>query len=325
MNRVLCIAVALGATLVGAVGASPTGDLRGTELVVGTGAQGGGVYYPAGRAICRVVERSVPGLSCQALPTAGSLYNLVNVQNGALDLGVVQSDWQYHAVRGTGPFEFADQDFGKLRAVFSLHSEAFTVMARRDAGIRRFGDLRGRRVNIGNPGSGQRATMEVVMADRGWDTSDFLLAEELPADQQSMALCHGRLEAMVYTVGHPNSSVRKAAGLCDAVLVEVAGPWVERLVARNPYYAVTAIPGGMYRGNPDPVRTFGVKATVVSSTEVSAEVIYAFVKAVFEDLGRLRRVLGAFGQLEPQEMATQGLSAPVHEGALRYYREQGLR
>ncbi len=306
-----------------AIFASFSKAVRAEEILIGTGSTSG-VYYPAGRAICRLIERNVEGLTCKALPTAGSLSNLNNVVGGAIEIGLAQSDWQYHAVTGTGPVEFVDTGFDNLRALFSLHGEPFTVVARRDAAIRRLDDLKGKRVNIGNPGSGQRATMEVVMAAKGWTKKDFVLAEELPASQQSLALCHNRIQAMIYTVGHPNASVGQAAGLCDAVLVEVAGETIDKLVAENPYYAYTTVPGGMYAGNPDNVTTFGVKATVVSSADVDAELIYAVMKAVFDNLGDLRRMHPAFGLLDAKDMARDGLSAPLHEGAERYFREKGL-
>lgn len=293
------------------------------EVVIGTGSSAG-VYFHAGRAICRLINRNASELQCRALASAGSLFNLGAVRDGALELGIAQSDWQYQAVKGTGQFEFAGQDFGVLRSVFSLHGEPFTLVARRDSGIVTLDDLLGRRINIGNPGSGQRATMEVVLQAMAWKKSQFALITELPADQQSLALCHGRIEAMVYTVGHPNASVSKAAGLCDAIMVEVSGTAIDRLVEANPFYAYTTIPGGMYSGNPEPVTTFGVKATVVSSSDVPATVIYQAVQAVFDDLERLRRMHPAFASLDPRRMVSDGLSAPLHEGAQRYYRERGL-
>jgi TRAP transporter TAXI family solute receptor len=217
-----------------------------------------------------------------------------------------------------------DANYENLRALFSVHGEPFTVVARRDSGIGELDDLKGKRVNIGNPGSGQRATMEVVMRAKGWTKGDFALAEELPASQQSLALCHNRVQAMVYTVGHPNPSVGKAVGLCDAIIVGVGGPAIDKLVADNPFYALATIPGGMYAGNPDPVRTFGVKATVVSSAEVDADLVYAVVKVVFDNLDKFRKMHPAFGTLAPSAMVKEGLSAPLHEGAVRYFKERGL-
>jgi TRAP transporter TAXI family solute receptor len=162
------------------------------------------------------------------------------------------------------------------------------------------------------------------MAAKGWEKSDFQLVEELPADQQSLALCHGRVHAMVYTVGHPNESIAKAAGLCDAVIVEVSGPTIEGLVNDHPYYAHAVIPGGTYQGNPDDVSTFGVRATIVSSADVPADTIYSVVKAVFDNLDQFKKMHPSFGNLKPDGMVRDGLSAPIHEGAARYFKERGL-
>lgn len=298
--------------------------VSGADLTIGTGSTSG-VYFQVGRGICRLVNAgsATHGLNCQALSTAGSIFNLKGLRAGDMQIAVAQSDWQFHAVEGSGPFADANAD-SDLRALFSVHGEPFTVVARRDSGIRSLGDLAGRAVNIGNPGSGQRATMEVVMQAMGWDKSVFSLANELPASQQSLALCHNRVQAMIYTVGHPNPSVRQAANLCQAVIVEVKGPEIDTLVDENPYYAYTQVPGGLYGGNPEPVTTFGVMATVVSSAKVDAGVIYRVVKTVFDGLQGFKRFHPAFVGLDPARMVRDGLSAPLHAGAERYYREQGL-
>ena len=295
------------------------------EITIGTGSTAG-VYYQVGKAICRLVnaDTNQHGIACKSPSTAGSIFNLRNIREGKLQLGVAQSDWQFHAVKGTSAFEAAGPD-GKLRALFSVHGEPFTVVARRDSGISSFDDLKGMRVNVGNPGSGQRATMEVVMQLKGWTMDDFALANELPASQQSLALCHDRVQAMVYTVGHPNASVAQAAGLCDAIIVEVSGPDIDTLLNENPYYAYTEVPGGVYPGNPDPVTTFGVKATVVASSDLGDDVAYQIVRAVFDNIDRFSKMHPAFGNLDPANMVSDGLSAPLHDGALKYFREKGLR
>ncbi|MDX1527831.1 MAG: TAXI family TRAP transporter solute-binding subunit [Gammaproteobacteria bacterium] len=295
------------------------------EITIGTGSPSG-VYYQVGKAICRLVNAGTQehGVRCRSIATPGSIANLKDIRDGDLQLAVAQSDWQFHASRGSGPFSDAGTD-EDLRALFSVHGEPFTVVARRDSGILTFDDLKGMRVNIGNPGSGQRATMETVMAAKGWDKSVFALANELPASQQSLALCHDRVQAMVYTVGHPNASVAQAAGLCDARIVEVSGPEIDKLVAENPYYAYTEVPGGIYPGNPEPVVTFGVKATVVSSAKVDEATIYAVVKAVFDNLSDMKKMHPAFGTLQPEAMVSDGLSAPLHDGASKYFSEKGLK
>ena len=309
------------AILAAALAAGSSAALAEPALTVGTGSRAG-VYFEAGRALCQLVETAAAGLTCQAAATDGSIANLRNLRAGGLQLAIAQSDWQYHAFNGSDRFA-EDKPDPDLRALFSLHSEAFLLVARRDAAIRRLQDLAGKRVNIGNPGSGQRGTMEIVMRAMAWERASFPLVEELPADQQSLALCNDRIQAMVYIVGVPNDSVGQAMRLCDAVIVEVSGRPIDILVAKYPFYVPMDVPGGLYAGNPHDVSTFGVTATVVSSARVDAGAVYAVTKAVFENLETLRRLHPAFRHLNAQHMIADGLTAPLHEGALRYYRERG--
>ena len=238
-------------------------------------------------------------------------------------MGVAQSDWQYHAYHGTSKFEEAGAN-KDLRAVFSVHPEPFTVVARADSGIKTFKDLKGKRVNIGNPGSGQRGTMEVLMGALGWTKDDFSLASELKSAEQSKALCDNKIDAMVFTVGHPSGSIKEATTTCDTVLVSVTGPEVDKLITDNAYYRSATIPGGMYRGNDQDVQTFGVGATFVSSTNTPQGTVYQVVKAVFENFDDFRKLHPAFANLKKEEMAKDGLSAPLHDGAMKYYKEAGL-
>ncbi|MBV1786709.1 TAXI family TRAP transporter solute-binding subunit [Marinobacterium sp. D7] len=293
-------------------------------ITIGTGGVTG-VYYPTGGAICRLVnkDRSEHGIRCSVESTGGSVYNLNTIRSGELDMGVAQSDWQYHAYHGSSQFEDAGA-FEDLRAVFSIHPEPFTVVARADSGIKTFDDLKGKRVNVGNPGSGQRGTMEVLMAAKGWTMDDFALASELKAAEQSKALCDNKIDAMVYTVGHPSGSIKEATTSCDSVIVDVSGPAVEMLVNENPYYRVATIPGGMYRGSDADVQTFGVGATFVTSAKVDANLVYHVVKAVFENFDTFTKLHPAFANLKKEEMIKDGLSAPLHEGAMKYYKEAGL-
>ncbi len=294
-----------------------------TFISIGTGGVTG-VYYPAGGAICRLVNknRKEHKIRCSVESTGGSVYNINTIRAGELDFGVAQSDWQYHAYNGTSQFKDAGP-FKELRAVFSLHPEPFTVVARADSKIENFGDLTGKRVNIGNPGSGQRGTMEVVMNALGWTNGDFKLSSELKAAEQSQALCDNKIDAMVYVVGHPNGSIQEATTSCASVLVNVRGPAIDKLVNDNPYYRSATIPGGMYGGTPKDVTTFGVGATFVSSTKVADKIVYELVKAVFENFDDFKKLHPAFQVLKEKEMIKDGLSAPLHPGAVKYYKEKG--
>ena len=323
MKKILILGMALLFGFVLYIGAAPVAAE--TQFVtIGTGCVTG-VYYPTGGSICRLVNkgRKVHGIRCSVESTGGSVYNLNTIRAGELDMGVAQSDWQYHAYHGTSKFKAqgANKD---LRAVFSVHPEPFTVVARADSGIKTFADLKGKRVNIGNPGSGQRGTMEVVMQTLGWTKATFKLASELKSAEQSKALCDNKIDAMVFTVGHPSGSIKEAATSCDSVIVEVAGSAIDKLVNDNDYYRTATIPGGMYRGTPNDVKTFGVGATFVSSTNVSEVVIYNVVKAVFENFDQFKKLHPAFKVLKKEEMIKDGLSAPLHDGAAKYYKEAGL-
>ena len=300
-------------------------DALATQYVtIGTGGVTG-VYYPTGGAICRLVNktRKEHGIRCSVESTGGSVYNLNTIRAGELDMGVAQSDWQYHAYNGTSKFK--EQGPNKdLRAVFSVHPEPFTVVARKDAGVTDFMQLKGKRVNIGNPGSGQRGTMEVLMGAVGWTNADFKLASELKSSEQSKALCDNKIDAIVFTVGHPSGSIKEATTSCDSVMVSVTGPAVDKLVADNDYYRTATIPGGMYRGTDADTQTFGVGATFVSSSKVPNDVIYQVVKAVFENFDEFKKLHPAFANLKPEEMIKDGLSAPLHDGAVKYYKEAGM-
>lgn len=291
-------------------------------ITIGTGGVTG-VYYPTGGAICRLVNkgRRDHGIRCSVESTGGSVYNVNTIREGELEFGVAQSDIQYNAYNGVVQFE--GDPFEGLRAVFSVHPEPFTVVARADAGITTFEDLKGKRVNIGNPGSGQRATMEVLMEEMGWTMDDFALATELKAAEQSAALCDNQIDAMVYTVGHPSGSIQEATTACDSVIVEVSGEAVDALVEEFPFYRTATIPGGMYRGNDEDTMTFGVGATFVTSDAVSEDAVYTVVKSVFENFEDFKGLHPAFANLVPEEMASAGLSAPLHAGAQKYYTEMG--
>lgn len=294
----------------------------GQIVTIGTGGQTG-VYYVVGQSVCKLVNRNTQktGIKCNAPSTGGSVDNLNALAGGHRDMGIVQSDSQYRAYHGEG--EFAGKQNDKLRSVFSVHPEPFTVVARDDADVKTFADLKGKRVNIGNPGSGTRTTMQSLMDANGWDKNAFSVATELKPAEMASALCDNNLDAISYTVGHPSGAISEAAASCASHLVDVTGPGVDKLVADNPYFAKVTIPGGLYKGTPDDTQTFGVYATLVTSADVPDDVVYEVTKTVFDNFDRFKRLHPAFAHLKPQDMVHNALSAPLHPGAARYYKEQG--
>ncbi|MCT8634261.1 TAXI family TRAP transporter solute-binding subunit [Glaesserella parasuis] len=291
-------------------------------VTIGTGGQTG-VYYVVGQSICQLVNRDTAktNVKCNAPSTGASVANLNAIADKQMEMGIAQSDWQYHAYNGSSSFEGKKND--KLRAVFSIHPEPFTVMARTDAKITNFDDLKGKRVNVGDPGSGTRATMNVILAAKGRTDKEFKVASELKPAEMASVKWDNKLDANTYNVGHPNGALKEAAASCDAHLVPVTGEAIDKLVADHPYYAKATIPGGLYKGTDNPVDTFGVYATLVTSADVDADRVYTVVKAVFDNFDRFKRLHPAFENLKEEEMIKNALSAPLHEGAIRYYKERG--
>ena len=292
-------------------------------ISIGTGGVTG-VYYPTGGAICRLVnrDRKEHGIRCAVESTGGSVYNINTIKAGELEFGVAQSDWQHHAYNGTS--KFSDNPFPNIRAMFSVHPEPFTLLVRADSGITSFEGLKGNRVNVGNPGSGQRATMEVVMEAFGMGMDDFSLATEYKGSEMAKQICDNNIDAMIYTIGHPAAAIKEATTSCDVKLVSVTGAPIDKLVADNPYYRVATVPGGMYAGNPDDTTTFGVGATFVTSTDISDDVAYIVAKSVMSNLDDFRKLHPAFANLDAAQMISDGLSAPLHPGAVKAYKELGL-
>ncbi len=303
---------------------SPTMAAETTYVSIGTGGVTG-VYYPAGGAICRLVNknRKETGIRCSVESTGGSVFNINAIRAGELDIGVAQSDWQYHAYNGTSKFKDAGP-FKDLRSLFSLHPEAATLVVRADSGIKNFTDLKGKRVNVGQPGSGTVATYNVIEKAFGMKRSDLKLASELKASEMGQALCDNKIDAYFYVVGHPAGLIKETTSTCKAKIADIHGPEIDKLVKDNSYYRYASIPAGMYTGTPEAVKTFGVAATIVSSAKVPEKVVYEVVKAVFENFEDFKKLHPAFKNLKKTEMVKAALSAPLHAGAVKYYKEAGL-
>ena len=292
-------------------------------ITVGTGGVTG-VYYAAGGAICRLVnkDRAKHNIRCSVESTGGSVFNINTIKAGELDIGFAQSDVQFNAAKGMAQFKDGGA-YGDLRAMFSVHPEPFTVVARKEANVKSFADFKGKRFNVGNPGSGTRASLEEMIAAMGWKLTDFSLASELKADEHGPALCDGKIDGFYYGVGHPSANIQDPTTSCGAKLVSITGPAIDKLVADNSYYAKATIPGGLYPNNPDATQTYGVLATVVTSSKAPAESVYQVVKAVFDNFDEFKKLHPALANLKPESMIADGLSAPLHEGAVRYYKEKG--
>lgn len=296
-----------------------TAQLEPSLVTFATGPKAG-VYYSVGGAICALVNegRWEHGIRCVTESSDGSITNLNALATGNVEFALVQSDWHHMAHVGEGPFAERGP-MRRLRSVMALYPEPFTVVATRQSGIAGISDLKGKRVNIGVPGAGRRATMEILMTAMGWSRSDFAVAAEIPIDSQANALCAGELDAVTFVIGHPNRTIEEMVAACEARLIPVTASAIDELVRESDYYRRLSIPGGLYPGIPNPTPTFGLTATVVTTSHVDGRIVHALVRAVFENLARFRESHPVLADLNAEAMRHVGLEAPLHAGAQLYH------
>jgi hypothetical protein len=282
-----------------------------------------GVYYPVGSALCTLFNFEHRGGSrCVAVRSRGSVANIAALRAGKAQLALVQSDTQAAAYEGSGEF-VAKGTYPKLRSLFALYSEYLAVLVPADSGIQQIGDLRGKRINVGRPESGQHAVVELVLGAMGLGPQDFVVYRERgPAQLQR--LCTGELDAAAFVGGSPNGHVTEVALACDVRLLPVAGPQIQQLLERHPELSRGLIPGGRYRGNPSDVPTVSVTATLVTTASQPEDEVYAFVRTIFDNFQVLAELHPVLNELEPREMAWSHGAAPLHPGAERFFRERGL-
>jgi TRAP transporter TAXI family solute receptor len=294
------------------------------DITIGTGGKGG-VYLPVGKAICQIVDGYMydAAFRCSAKESKGSVDNLKAIRRGDISMGIAQSDWHYHAYNGTAKFKAEGQDYN-LRSIFSLYSEPFTIIAGADTGINYIQDLAGKVVNIGTSGSGTEAYWNWIWAGLGETNDSLKKATNLRANDASEAICDKRIDAMFWAVGHPSALTRRTVENCQAKVAIVAGLGIDKLVKSKTYLRHAVIPGGIYSTIPNDVSTFGVGATLVTTANIPEEVVYNVVKAVFENFEAFKQMHIALATLRKEEMIQDSLTAPLHRGALKYYKEAGL-
>jgi hypothetical protein len=323
-KRPIVVAIILSLSLI-VCGAGPVlSASKTTFYTIGTGGVTG-VYYPTGGAISRIVNEKKKQYMMRLTveSTGGSVYNINAIMAGDLDFGIVQSDRQYQAIKGLA--EWKDKGAQKdLMAVFSIHPESVTLLAGADTGINTVKDLKGRRVNIGNPGSGQRQNAIDALTAVGIDVQWDIKAEGLKAAESPGVLLDGRIDAFFYTVGHPSGAFKEAtAGTRKVKFVPIVLP--DSFYAKFPYYAPSYVPISSYPKavNKEDIPTFGVKATFVTHSRIPEKDVYHVVKEIFDNFEDFKKLHPAYSVLTKEGML-QGLSAPLHPGAIKYYKEAGL-
>lgn len=290
---------------------------------IGTGSITG-IYYPLGGSICRLLNRkqSADALRCGIESTEGSVQNLSGLSHAEIDFAIVQSDWLEHAYKGTSIFSQVGPN-ENLRFVFSFYVEAMTFITRNDSKIIGLDDFKGKIINIGPVGSGLRATLFEMFKVKRWQKSDFKSLMQLSPYEQIENLCNGNLDVIVLATGHPNGLVQEVTRTCDAEILSIVDPSITAMLGANNEYAKTVIPGGLYFGNPNNKQSFGVTATLVTTTDMSDDVVYEVTKSVFENLEEFKRLHPVFYNLKIEDMVKNGITAPMHDGARRYFIEKG--
>ena len=295
-----------------------------TFVTIGTGGITG-VYYPTGGAIAKIVNAKKDKYDIRATveSTGASVFNINAIMAGDLEFGIAQPDRQYQAYNGLSEWEGKPQK--DLRAVFALAPEAVTFVAAEDSGIKSLKDAKGKVVNIGNPGSGNRQNAIDVFEAAGINIEKDLKAESIKAADAPRMLQDGRIDGFFYTVGHPNGNIKEAtAGKRKTRIVSITD--IEPLVKKFPYYSLTNIDMAQYpeaTNANEKVTTVGMLATFVTSAKVPDDVVYAITKEVFENLDEFKKLHPALEGLTRETML-EGLTAPIHPGALKYYKEAGL-
>ena len=302
-----------------------TGAFAYKYISIGTGGVTG-VYYPTGGAICRLFNKyykRVTDTKCSVESTGGSVYNVNAIRNGELDFGIAQSDVVYQAYHGEGKFK--GKPYKGLRVVMSIHPELLTLVVRKDSGIRNFFDQKGKRINIGNPGSGNEAAVTTLFSKCKKLSLKDIKVEQLKASECPNALKDKKIDGYYYMVGHPTANIKDAANSTAIDLIPLDNvPAAIELVKEKPYYAWGVIPAGMYKGVNHPTKTYGVKAILVTSDKMDDKTVYYLTKAILDHFDQFKRMHPAYKNLTKKDLLKGFDLNMMHPGAKKAFKEEGL-
>lgn len=291
-------------------------------FTIGTGAVTG-TYYPTGGTICRFVnkKKAETKLHCSLEATGGSVYNINSLMSGNLDLAIAQSDVIYQAHNGIG--RYADNPFPDLRAVMAIYPELLALVVNQAAGIEKLQDIHDKRINIGNPGSGNEATAKILLEEANIKLEDLALAEKLTATECPRALQDKKIDGYFYMVGHPTANIREAANLVDIDILPLAGEMVDSMIKKYPYFSKGIIPGEVYNGIEEEVPSFGVKAVLITHVNESDNVVKIILESVVNNFEAFKRLHPSY-QTITKESLVEGVSAPLHPAAEAFFEKEGL-
>lgn len=297
-----------------------TGPSNGTSYPIGEMIAGAISNPPGGRECEKGGSCGVPGLIAVAQSTAGSVGNVEAIGKGTLDGAIVQADVAFWAYYGAGIYTPGGA-IRELRAVANLYRDSIHLVARADAGVGSVADLRGKRVAMGEPGSGTLVDAQLVIKAFGLKEADMRPAY-LKTDQAIDQMVEGKLDALFLVGLAPSPEIAELADRLPIRIVPITGAEIEELRKTTPFFVETAIPGGLYKGADQPTPTLGIGALMVVSAKVTEETVYGIARALWHKSTRAILDSGhAAGKRIHLESALHGVPIPLHAGAVRYYRE----
>lgn len=290
-----------------------------TNFILATGGTSG-TYYPFGGAIANIWNTNLEGMNVTAQATGASAENLRLISNNEAEFAIVQNDVMDYAFNGTDMFE--GKKLGNLATIGTLYPEVIQIAASAESGIKSVADMKGKRVSVGDAGSGVEFNAKQILEGYGLTFNDIKKAS-LSFKESSDGIQNGTLDACFVTAGVPNAALQELAISKGLVLIPVSGPEADAICAKYSFYTKTAIPGGTYQGSEETIDALAIKATLAVSASLDEDTVYKLTKTLFEKQSDL--AMGhAKGKELSAEKAVTGVSVPFHPGAAKYYKELGL-
>jgi len=295
------------------------------DILLGTGTAGSFPHF-VGRTICRVLNKSGVDFSCKVMSATADVLNLTNLQNGSLDIILIDSLVLHDAINKRGHFEYLDISYDNLRTVVSLYDVPITLVVRSDAGINSLEGLKGKRINAGAPSSLQHLVVDAIMKVKNWSKKDFQVFEELSSShaQDTMAFCHDTIQAMLHVGVHPDSSLQQLFRLCEANLIKMDDMDVEKLITDHQAFSRTQIKGGTYLKHKENLATFGTSVLLVASGDLDDLTVTKIMDAIYSNQQQLTRAHPALSSLAVGKARMKDIGIQMHPGALKYLLEKGL-
>ena len=294
-----------------------------TFITIGTGGVTG-TYYPTGGAICRLLNKTKKqtDIRCSVESTGGSVYNILAINRGEFDFGISQSDTAYQAYHAQGKFKNNPQK--ELRSIMAIYPELLALVVRKDSNIQKLTDIKDKRINIDIPGSGTRTTVDAILKAFNIKLSDLEVAGEIKSIKGPSMLKDDKIDGYFGMFGHPTANIKDVANAIDIDLVPIKGSPVDKLIKKYPYYAKGIISGTLYKNVTHDTPSIGVKAVLVTSKDTDSQIVYNLVKVILENFQTFKSLHPAYQTITKKSLL-DGISIPLHKGALKYYKEAGLK